>query len=328
MSDYDYAKTWCNSQREWVAKLMARTESPLEGLLLSALVIQSDEDGEYVFRPSGSPVLVPQHRVKIDEQTYRLDFAIGSKEVKIAIEVDGHEAHASTELAIRGTRDRQSALANAGWVVLPFPGHAISEDPRACACAVVEEWNRLSALHLDTGNGESIVSLERKIAGCILDFPEIVFCSRALPYEPIPGALYHWRQAIASDMCQRGGVEDRDADHPDFNKEKVRRSRFGVYDTVFRESSRYAGAVGAWFPAFMKDRLENPVYQDPETSRRDLDMYITQLEDVMLRPASERTRSDAQKATKEQRQILAKRAVQIASERALCFDRFEKKKLG
>ncbi|MGH9269189.1 MAG: endonuclease domain-containing protein, partial [Acidimicrobiales bacterium] len=63
----------------------------------------------------------------------RVDFAY--PEVRLAIEVDGWEAHASPE-ALQGDLSRQNALVGAGWTVLRFTWHDIVRRPPAVATAI------------------------------------------------------------------------------------------------------------------------------------------------------------------------------------------------
>jgi REase_MTES_1575 len=67
----------------------------------------------------GLPPAVPEYRVWTDAGQFvaRVDFAY--PELRLAIEVDGYEAHSSVE-AFRHDRTRQNALVACGWTVLRF----------------------------------------------------------------------------------------------------------------------------------------------------------------------------------------------------------------
>jgi very-short-patch-repair endonuclease len=72
---------------------------------------------------------------------YRLDFIVAlsgstvaeaATEMKIAIELDGHEFHERTkqQVELRNVRDRE--LGDAGWIVLHFSGSEFHRDPLRC----------------------------------------------------------------------------------------------------------------------------------------------------------------------------------------------------
>ena len=58
-----------------------------------------------------------QHPVTVDGHRYVLDFAL--PEVKVAVEVDGLEVHA-TRAALDGDLERQNRLVLAGWLPLRY----------------------------------------------------------------------------------------------------------------------------------------------------------------------------------------------------------------
>ena len=76
---------------------------------------------------------VPEY-VPCPEAPYRLDFAW--PEVKVAVEVDGYEAH-SSYVAFRGGLARKRWLDEHGWIVLHFAWEEIAEDPEAVATQIM-----------------------------------------------------------------------------------------------------------------------------------------------------------------------------------------------
>jgi very-short-patch-repair endonuclease len=75
--------------------------------------------------------LVAQHQVMINNQKYRIDFAIPN--LMIAIEIDGMRAH-STQSAFINDRQRQRQLTSAGWRVIRFAAKEVLNRARVNAC--------------------------------------------------------------------------------------------------------------------------------------------------------------------------------------------------
>lgn len=104
--------------RDWLARSDAldACESPIETRLGVAL-------GNRGIR------CVPQHPT----EGYRLDFAVVSEGVRIAIECDGHDFHERTKEQAAHDRRRDRALTAAGWIVMRFTGSEIHADADSCA---------------------------------------------------------------------------------------------------------------------------------------------------------------------------------------------------
>jgi very-short-patch-repair endonuclease len=66
---------------------------------------------------------------------YRPDFIV--RDQKLAIELDGHDTHASVEDRIRDGQ-RQRYLQRLGWTVLRFTGREIQQDVEACVAEVMD----------------------------------------------------------------------------------------------------------------------------------------------------------------------------------------------
>jgi len=129
---YDNALRWC--------------ESPAEQNFLAAAVWSlGTDDYRYRWPSVWSPdsevplthglLLVPQKIVG----RYRLDFALYPH--RLAIEIDGHDVHERTkEQATRGKR-RARDVQLEGWIVLPYSGSDVWNDPFGCC----EDVNRFIA---------------------------------------------------------------------------------------------------------------------------------------------------------------------------------------
>lgn len=83
--------------------------------------------------------LMPQQEEVVDNQTYRIDFAIikEGKPAKIAIELDGHAFHERTPVQAANDRQRERALIRQGYTVLRFTGSEVVSNSRKCLSEVV-----------------------------------------------------------------------------------------------------------------------------------------------------------------------------------------------
>ncbi len=85
-------------------------------------------------RDHGLPEPVGQHEVRNGRRLVgRVDFAF--LRVRLAIEVDGYEHHASLR-AFRHDRARQNELVATGWTVLRFTWHDVTQQPERVATSI------------------------------------------------------------------------------------------------------------------------------------------------------------------------------------------------
>lgn len=138
-------RTKADQADEFVAELsggstvdVRRAESPIETMMLLALL----ECGFNTDLKNDAPALATlrqQYPVETEFGTFRLDFAavrlVGRRSVRVAIELDGHEHHASRDQRERDNR-RARALARQGWIVIRFSGSEVWKDAGACALDV------------------------------------------------------------------------------------------------------------------------------------------------------------------------------------------------
>lgn len=91
--------------------------------------------------------LIPQYDVHIAEKNYILDFAIiGSdkfREIKLAVECDGHEFHERTKEQVAYRNRRDMDLQKLGFDILHFSGAEIVEDPVDCAYRTLDYLNSM-----------------------------------------------------------------------------------------------------------------------------------------------------------------------------------------
>jgi hypothetical protein len=129
--DYGYA----------LSSLMEFCESPIELLLMLALVrIQRMVD--YMVSAHEHRFLVyPQYPLKLEGKRMRIDiyleFAIGDQCHKVAVECDGHEFHERTKEQAQADKARDRLLQRHGIRALRFTGSEIWEDPDKCAFEIL-----------------------------------------------------------------------------------------------------------------------------------------------------------------------------------------------
>ena len=73
------------------------------------------------------PILRPQYKYL----SYRIDFAIVMKKIKIAIELDGYAYHGRNKESFQNDRTRQNDLIKGGWTILRYTWNDIFEN-EAC----------------------------------------------------------------------------------------------------------------------------------------------------------------------------------------------------
>ncbi len=102
-----------------------------------------------VFNPprTSSFTLRPQHRVVLDDNVYRIDFAIDPVCPDIAthpawkpigVELDGHAFHERTKAQVASRDRRDRALQSAGWQVFHFSYAEFTVSPMECTVEVTE----------------------------------------------------------------------------------------------------------------------------------------------------------------------------------------------
>lgn len=133
--------------------LAEKCESPIERMLLAPLMFI---EPRCLAPRYGGPCDPPQEaQLFVQEKVagYRIDFTYIVRPpreplaIKIAIECDGHDFHASKEQ--RGhDAERGNVLAGAGYTLLRFTGTQIHADPEACAQGVSDAVDRLYAARI------------------------------------------------------------------------------------------------------------------------------------------------------------------------------------
>lgn len=121
-----------------------RCESPAEQLLLAAAVWSVGLRGWEIPAiwpwPESLPtdldvVIVPQHPIGC----YRADFAIYAKQMRLVVEVDGHDFHEKTKEQAARDKRRDRELQQEGWSVFHFTGSEVWRDPFGC-CEVINRF--------------------------------------------------------------------------------------------------------------------------------------------------------------------------------------------
>jgi len=107
-----------------------RTDSVLEARMLR------------ICREHGLPLPVTQYEIRVGGRLLaRVDFAF--PEIRLAIEVDGYEHHASLG-AFQHDRTRQNDLVAAGWTVLRFTWDDVTRHPERVAAHILRVLGALS----------------------------------------------------------------------------------------------------------------------------------------------------------------------------------------
>lgn len=114
-------------------------ESPIEKMMLVALEAYSENFNNI---SDGYFSINPQEEIEYDEKEYRVDISLAiilkGKEVKIAIECDGHEFHEKTKKQAANDKQRERALTKYGFVVMRFAGSEIWNNPYRCAGEILQ----------------------------------------------------------------------------------------------------------------------------------------------------------------------------------------------
>ncbi len=121
-----------------------KCESPIEKMLLAALIIKSASFKSYYF-----DIWCQYSELNIKEN-YRCDFRIiaddmsglnsksQSKTAEILVECDGHEFHEKTKAQVEYRNNRDLALKKAGYDILHFSGSQIYKNPLKCADEILD----------------------------------------------------------------------------------------------------------------------------------------------------------------------------------------------
>jgi very-short-patch-repair endonuclease len=136
--------------RYW--ELAERCESPIERLLLAPLMFIAPRCMLHRYDGPADKPEEPRLHVQHLVAGYRLDFAyickpLHEKIIRIAIECDGHEYHATRDQRERdAARDR--ALIGAGYTTCRFTGSQIHADPEGCVQQIADTVDRISATRI------------------------------------------------------------------------------------------------------------------------------------------------------------------------------------
>jgi very-short-patch-repair endonuclease len=81
----------------------------------------------------------PQRELKLDGQSYTIDFMVESPngKVRLAVELDGHDFHERTKEQAAHDRARERAIVRHGYAIFRFTGSEVFRNPRRCVEEVV-----------------------------------------------------------------------------------------------------------------------------------------------------------------------------------------------
>jgi very-short-patch-repair endonuclease len=82
----------------------------------------------------------PQDTLKVDGTTYNIDFVVETPngEMKLAIELDGHDFHEKTKEQAARDRQRERTIVKQGYTIFRFTGSEVFRNPRQCVEEVIE----------------------------------------------------------------------------------------------------------------------------------------------------------------------------------------------
>jgi very-short-patch-repair endonuclease len=108
-----------------------KIQSPIEQIFLMEWVFRRIDDIHGV-------CLQPQKKLKTPDGTFTIDFVVSGPELKLAIELDGHDFHEKTKAQVSHDKARERSIVRAGYVLLRFAGSEVSASPRKCVDEVVD----------------------------------------------------------------------------------------------------------------------------------------------------------------------------------------------
>lgn len=134
--------------QEFTQGLFDRCQSPIEELLLAALLCQmqsGEVEWHYSDGSEGKPFIgvFADAFIQASVGKYRPDFLFvkqrpdGNGE-RIVVECDGHDYHERTKAQARHDKSRDRWMVQQGIKVLRFTGSEIFNDPEACAAQIYE----------------------------------------------------------------------------------------------------------------------------------------------------------------------------------------------
>lgn len=159
----DSLQGWLTRNAAEVSRMLARCESPIEIMFLSALLAhefgasvdsnlmqeghsQAVESGldTSVYADARMPggYLFLQPTMHLRGRKIRMDFASISVNCvsKVCIEVDGHDFHEATKEQAQRDKSRDRYLQAMGWKVVRFTGSEVSRNAWQCVEDLLEVW--------------------------------------------------------------------------------------------------------------------------------------------------------------------------------------------
>lgn len=118
-------------------KPLSECESPIEKILLNALMRYSDELWiGFEYKPQ--QVIKANGKRYIADILFDMDFYCLDKPYRLVIECDGHDYHEITKEQVERRNVRDMDLKMAGYDVLHYSGSQIFRNPKKCAKEITE----------------------------------------------------------------------------------------------------------------------------------------------------------------------------------------------
>lgn len=170
-----FIERWLNEQRVTLLRHLSVCESPIETVFVLAMLSANDKDGALLrlveptthgvhadeahghhlaFGRAGS--FFAQREVDLGRRSVRIDFVLVTDKLRIAVELDDHEFHASkSKRSADAARDLD--LTKRGWTPVRFTGSDIWRDADGCTSRVLD----LAGFKVERGETTRPAKVER-----------------------------------------------------------------------------------------------------------------------------------------------------------------------
>ncbi len=147
-------------------------ESPIEKAFVKALLHRLDGESCGDWTDGGNPLLA----IQTPCGSYRIDVTLVKGDVKLAIELDGHEWHERTKEQAAKDKARDRYLQTKGWRVFRFTGSEVHANADECALEMLRSITELHTGAAQTNPPQKSVAIQPTVLegvedlfGCLSD---------------------------------------------------------------------------------------------------------------------------------------------------------------
>jgi very-short-patch-repair endonuclease len=108
-----------------------KIQSPIEQIFLMEWIFHRIDDVHGVR-------LEPHKELKTSDGTFTIDFVVSAPDLKLAIELDGHDFHEKTKAQVSHDKARERSIVRTGYVLLRFSGSEVFGNPGRYVNEVVD----------------------------------------------------------------------------------------------------------------------------------------------------------------------------------------------